>query len=158
VYNRGISGEVSGELAKRFEENVLTLSPRNIVILIGTNDLARGVEPAAIAKNIEQVVSLSRAAYPDINIILQAVYPTNPTINDRFMRMILHGRRTTASIKALNGLLEKTAKEYGAVWLDLNAGLADEAGNLDTKFTFDGLHLNAAGYRVVTEKIRPLLK
>jgi hypothetical protein len=53
---------------------------------------------------------------------------------------------------------EKRVKEYGAVWLDLNAGLADEAGNLDAKFTFDGLHLNAAGYRVVTDKIRPLLK
>jgi lysophospholipase L1-like esterase len=55
-------------------------------------------------------------------------------------------------------VLEETAKKYGAVWLDLTGSLADEAGNLNEKFTFDGLHLNAAGYNIVTKKILPLLK
>ncbi|MDR0815113.1 MAG: GDSL-type esterase/lipase family protein [Bacteroidales bacterium] len=158
VYNRGISGEVSGEMNKRFEQTVLPLAPQNIVILIGTNDLARGVEPVNIAKNIEQVLSLSRSTYHETNIILQAVYPTNPTITDSFMRMVLHGRRTAASIKTLNGLLEEKAQMYNAIWLDVSSSLVDEAGNLDKRFTFDGLHLNAAGYRVVTEKILPLLQ
>jgi lysophospholipase L1-like esterase len=158
VYNRGVSGEVSEEMKRRFEQSVLSLAPRNIVILIGTNDLAKGTAPADIAKNIAHVLSLSRSACPEANIILEAVYPTNPTINDRFMRMVLHGRRTAENIRALNNLLEETAKEYGAVWLDLTGSLADEAGNLNEKFTFDGLHLNAAGYNIVTKKILPLLK
>jgi lysophospholipase L1-like esterase len=158
VYNRGVSGEVSAEMKRRFERNVLNLAPRNVVILIGTNDLARGAAPADITKNIAHVLSLAQFACPEGNIILEAVYPTNPSINDRFMRMVLHGRRTAENIRALNNLLEKTAKDYGAVWLDLTNSLADETGNLDKKFTFDGLHLNAAGYGIVTEKILPLLK
>jgi lysophospholipase L1-like esterase len=158
VYNRGISGEVSEELKGRFEQSVLTLAPRNIVILIGTNDLGQGKTPADIAKNIAQILSLSRSACPEANIILEAVYPTNPTVNEGLMRKVLHGRRTAENIRALNNLLEETAKEYGAVWLDLTGSLADESGNLNKKFTFDGLHLNAAGYNVVTERILPLLK
>jgi lysophospholipase L1-like esterase len=158
VYNRGVGGEVSEEMKRRFEQSVLTLDPRNIVILIGTNDLTRGIAPVDIVKNIAHVLSLSRSTCPDANIILEAVYPANQTINDRFMRMVLHGRRTAENIRALNNLLKETAREYGAVWLDLTGSLADESGNLDEKFTFDGLHLNAAGYRVVTEKILPLLK
>jgi lysophospholipase L1-like esterase len=157
VYNRGISGEVSGELAKRFEENVLTLRPRTIVILIGTNDLAGGVEPAAIVKNIEQMMLLARSADPETKIILQAVYPTNTAVTGRIISLMLHGRRTAASIGRLNELLREKAKEYGAVWLDLTALLADETRKLNEKFTFDGLHLNAAGYRVVTENLVPLL-
>jgi lysophospholipase L1-like esterase len=161
VYNRGISGEVSGELAKRFEENVLTLRPCTIVILIGTNDLAGGVEPAAIVKNIEQMMSLARSADPETKIILQAVYPTNPAVTPavtgRIISLMLHGRRTAASIGRLNELLRQKAKEYSAVWLDLTALLADETGKLNEKFTFDGLHLNAAGYWIVTENLAPLL-
>lgn len=44
VYNRGISGDTSDRLLERFETNILNIEPKNIVMLIGTNDLGLGAD------------------------------------------------------------------------------------------------------------------
>ena len=41
ILNRGIGGDITTHMAKRFEADVLQLRPRNVVILAGTNDVAR---------------------------------------------------------------------------------------------------------------------
>ena len=39
VYNRGISGDTTDRLLERLYDNVLSIEPKNIVLLIGTNDI-----------------------------------------------------------------------------------------------------------------------
>ena len=43
--NRGISGQVTGEMLGRFKADVIDLKPEAVLILAGTNDLARGRQP-----------------------------------------------------------------------------------------------------------------
>lgn len=43
VYNRGISAETSGHMKERLADTVLNIRPRNVVMLIGTNDIGQGV-------------------------------------------------------------------------------------------------------------------
>ena len=43
-------------------------------------------------------------------------------------------------------------------WLDLTKVLSDEKGRLAKEYCYDGLHLNAQGFEVVSENIIPLLK
>ena len=45
VANRGISGDITRGLLARLDEDVLALSPRAIVLLIGTNDIGRNISP-----------------------------------------------------------------------------------------------------------------
>ena len=52
VYNRGISGDTSDRLLERLECNALNISPKNLVILIGTNDIGIGVPTEYTLKNI----------------------------------------------------------------------------------------------------------
>ena len=44
VANRGISGDTTRGVLIRLKEDVLSLNPKGVVILIGTNDLEEGVE------------------------------------------------------------------------------------------------------------------
>ena len=52
VYNRGISGDTSDRLLERLECNALNINPKNLVILIGTNDIGIGVPTEYTLKNI----------------------------------------------------------------------------------------------------------
>lgn len=151
VYNRGISGDTSNRLLERFENTVLNLEPRNIVILIGTNDLNVGADIDFILENTEKIINLSFERCNGVNIVLQAVYPVNSTINNQ-------GKRNNGDILKLNARLKTLSKMKNISFLDLNIQLADENGRLNSKYTYDGLHVNSPAYEVITKNIIPLLK
>ena len=56
VYNRGISGDTSDRLLERLESNALNINPKNLVILIGTNDIGIGLPTEYILKNIQEIL------------------------------------------------------------------------------------------------------
>ena len=56
VYNRGISGHTSNRLLERLECNALNINPKNLVILIGTNDIGIGVPTEYTLKNIKEIL------------------------------------------------------------------------------------------------------
>ena len=156
VYNRGISGDTSDRLLERLKSNALNLEPRNLVLLIGTNDLGVRLPQEFIVENIRETLKTTCALCPNTNIVLQAVYPVNRHVNFAARQMV--GNRRNKDIAALNSVLCEVAAQYGAIWLDLTDLLADKKGKLAKEYTFDGLHLNAQGFAVVSEKIIPCLK
>ena len=40
--NRGISGQITGEMLARMKQDVIDLKPAAVLILAGTNDIGRG--------------------------------------------------------------------------------------------------------------------
>lgn len=158
IYNRGISGDVTDELLERFDSNILTLEPQNLILLIGTNDLARGVAEERIVKNVDKLLGDAKRRVPEINLILQAVYPTNDTIIDKKLQLISGGKETKKGIDHLNSRLKELSDKHNAQWVDLTEELSNAEGLLKPEYTVDGLHLNVKGYRVVAKKILPLLK
>lgn len=156
VYNRGISGDTSDRLAERFYDNVLNISPRNIVLLIGTNDIGLGGKIEDTAKNVKTILAQIRKISSETNVILQAVYPVNKKMSAESRAMV--EIRTNSKIQELNALLKPIAEEFGCIWLDLTDVLSDENGNLNKNYCYDGLHLNANGFKAVSERIIPLLK
>lgn len=156
VYNRGISGDTSNRLSERFYDSVLNISPKNIVLLIGTNDIGMGRKIEDIAKEIKGILEQIQNKTPKANVILEAVYPVNKNLSTESRQMV--GRRTNSKIQELNVLLKMLADSFGCIWLDLTDVLSDENGNLHKNYCYDGLHLNANGFKVVAEHIIPLLK
>ena len=158
VYNRGISAETSAEMLARFEDNVLCIQPKNIVVLMGTNDLGQKIPPKTVAENINAALNLARQQCPDANIILQAVYPINRDVGGKLMQLLFGGGRTPAGIARLNHLLWEIATAHNALWLDLSGPLSGETGELKKELTGDGLHLNERGYSIVAKYVLPLLR
>lgn len=154
IYNRGISGDTSDRMLERLKDNALNLSPAVLVILIGTNDIARNIAPDVIAANIEEGIKQTQQLSPRTKIVLQAVYPVHYNMSAASRSMV--GGRSNDTIRQLNELLEAIAQAQGVTFLDLTRQLSDANGNLNANYCYDGLHLNAAGFEVVTQNLIPL--
>ena len=157
LYNRGISGELSGNLLLRLEENVLSIKPRNLIFIIGTNDLAQGISPKTVNDNIEKMIDMAKGAVQDINIVLFGVLPVNENMKDISSRLMV-GIRKNSVISDLNALLKRTAGKTNVFFVDIVRHLVSEDGQLSLEYTFDGLHPNAKGYEIITGSIIPFLQ
>ena len=56
--NRGIGGQVTGEMLGRLKADVLDLRPAAMLLLAGTNDIARGTALATIQNNFTMIADL----------------------------------------------------------------------------------------------------
>lgn len=152
VCNRGISAECTASMLERTESTIIPLQPRNLVMLMGVNDLNQGITQEEITENIRQIITLVKEKSPQTHIVLQAVYPTDSNRESLYERFQLNGR-DSETIRSLNEKLAVMAQEEGVVFLDVTPILADENGNLKKEFTFDGLHPNSRGYLAIRDAI-----
>jgi lysophospholipase L1-like esterase len=136
--NRGIAGQTSPQMLVRFQQDVISLQPKVVVIQAGTNDLAGATGPATegtIAENFRSMVELAKVH--GIRVVLASVTPVAG--NDL---------RPQGKIIGLNGWIKQYAAQSGSVYLDYYAALA-EGRNLKKEYTADGLIPNEAGYAVM---------
>jgi lysophospholipase L1-like esterase len=147
VINRGISSdETSGVLARLPE--VISRHPRLVFLMIGANDLQRGVAPEIVAGKIEQIVLSLQEAH--VRPVLASVL----FVSDRF---VADGYRDiNPSTERLNNLLRDLARNTNVAFLELNAVLAP-LGRLASEFTYDGQHLKGAAYIHWRNAIRSLI-
>lgn len=153
VINRGISGETTTTMVERFEDNVLGLQPRNLVLLMGVNDLSNNTSLEDIIINIQKMIQLTKTKSPETNIILQAVYPINKTDRKELYEDIQIGNRDNETILQLNQMLETLANKEEITFVNVTSYLANQQGELKQTYSYDGLHPNIAGYMAIRDKI-----
>jgi lysophospholipase L1-like esterase len=140
---RGISGQTTPQMLLRFRQDVISLKPKVVVILAGTNDIAGNTGPSTlemIEDNLASMAELARAN--GIRVVLSSVlpvydYPWKPGLNP------------APKIIALNSWMKAYAERNGDVYLDYHSAMADERQGLRPEYSEDGVHPNAAGYRVM---------
>lgn len=145
--NRGISGQVTGEMLGRFKADVLDLKPDAVLILAGTNDLARGTLLSTIENNYTMMANL--ADYAKIKVIFAAVLPISDYHQNENPAYARSAQRPPAQIRALNDWLRAFCLQRGYIYADYYAATVDAAGFLKAEYADDGLHPNAAGYRII---------
>jgi lysophospholipase L1-like esterase len=144
--NRGIGGQTTDQMLGRFRADVIDLKPEVVQILAGTNDVAGNTGPTSlhrIENNIESMVELARAH--NIRVVLGSVPPAarfgwRPSIEP------------IDSIRALNAWMKVYALNAGVTYVDFYSALADKDFSFKSDFSPDGVHPNAAGYKIM----RPL--
>ncbi len=145
--NRGISGQVTGQMLGRVKPDVLDLSPKAVIVLGGTNDLARGASNSTIRHNLESIGILAQAS--GVVPIMASILPVNnyrEKDDPRFRRTPL---RNPARIEDLNRWLADLCRSKRWVFLDYHSSMVDSAGRLKDGLSKDGLHPNAEGYKVM---------
>jgi lysophospholipase L1-like esterase len=145
--NRGISGQITGEMLGRMKADVIDLHPQMMLILAGTNDLARGIPAATIESNYVTIADLA-SAYK-IKPIFASVLPVSDYHKDVSPANERTAGRPPASIKALNEWMERFCSERGYTYLNYFSAMVDDAGQLQADLGDDGLHPNAKGYRIM---------
>jgi lysophospholipase L1-like esterase len=150
--NRGISGQITGEMLGRFKADVLDLNPGAVLILGGTNDLGRGISPVAIENNYLMMADL--ADRHGIKIIFASVLPVSDYHKDQNPSYERSKERPPLLIRALNDWLKNFCDQRSYVYLDYFSALVDGSGMLKADLADDGLHPNSSGYRLMAPLVQ----
>ena len=145
--NRGIGGQITGEMLGRIKADVLDLHPKAAVILAGTNDLARKIPLTAIEDNYLVMADLL-SAY-QIKAIFASVLPVSDYHRDANASYERTPGRPPALIKALNDWLARLCAQRGYTYVNYFNALVDAQGQFGADFADDGLHPNSKGYRLM---------
>ncbi len=143
--NRGISGQTTPQMLVRLFPDVINLRPAVLVVLAGTNDIARNTGPMTlemIQQNLQAMTELAQAH--GIRVVLCSVLP----ISDYTPRKQSE-RRPPADILRLNAWLKDYAAKAKAVYADYYRATVDEKGFLREGISGDGLHPNDRGYELM---------
>lgn len=145
--NRGIGGQMTGQMLGRMKADVIDVKPAAVLILAGTNDIARGLPLGAIQNNLSMIADLADAH--KIKVLMASVLPISDYNKDKDPRNERSPQRPPATIRELNTWIEHFCKQRSFVYVDYFSKLVDKAGMLPADLADDGLHPNAAGYRVM---------
>jgi lysophospholipase L1-like esterase len=146
VANRGISGDTTRGMLIRLEEDVLSLNPKAVVMLMGTNDLEEGAEPETIAANLKLIVAALKKHNPKMPIILCKVFPSSES-----------KRRPAEKIKEINDRYAAAVKDDPQIIvLETWVLFADKDGNAKNPEFPDLLHPNQAGYEKWAGALLPI--
>lgn len=153
AYNRGIGGYKTEDLLKVLDVCVYDLAPRRIFINIGTNDLSDpSISLGQMIDNYDRILTLIQEHLPKAELYLMAYYPVNPKAATEEMKACLQVR-TNAKIASANCEVMKLAQKHHARFIDVNAPLTDEEGNLKKEYTIEGMHINRDGYLSILDDV-----
>ncbi len=149
IINRGISGNRTCDLVRRWGEDCVDLQPDVLSLLIGVNDTWRGFD-ANDPTSHEQYEANMRVILDRVKnetsakLIILNPYLLDVTPERAEMHKDLLGKQEVAA---------RLAKEYGAVFIDIQAEfdrLVSE-GTQMTKLSEDGVHPTDFGHEVIAE-------
>jgi lysophospholipase L1-like esterase len=147
VANRGIGGDTTRGVLLRLQDDVLSLHPAGIVLLIGTNDLEDQAEPETVVNNLKLILAELEKSDAHMPIVLCQVFPSSAVKN-----------RPADRIKKLNALYAATIKGDPRITLVETWPLfADAQGDAPVDEFPDLLHPNQAGYVKWAAALRPIL-
>lgn len=143
IKNRGISGNQTSDVLRRLPE-ITQSKPVKLFLMIGVNDVLRGVDKETINQNYETIVKQIISDSPETKIYLQSILPISKGVSKYLFSDELLGNKT---IDDLNERIKSLANELNINYVDLNLmfRLNDE---LNPEYSWDGIHINAKGYQL----------
>lgn len=140
IKNRGISGDITAGILHRLKE-VSNRKPAKVFLMIGINDLGRGVSPDSVVKNILLINDYLQQESPNTKVYIESILPVNPSFGK------FPGQTSKREqILQANALLKAASASHQFEYIDLHSAFVDTQGNLAAQYTNDGLHLLGAGY------------
>jgi N-acetylglucosamine-6-sulfatase len=150
----GFAGAGASTVAARIEEGALDgLSPKLVVLLVGTNDTngdrtrGRSASARQIADGVLGVVARIRGKLPEAKILLLAIFPRDEGPSPRRNK-----------IAEANRLLAEGADGKNVRFLDLGARFLDKDGKISRDDMPDFVHLSPRGYEIWAEAIEPAVR
>ncbi len=133
VINSGIPGDTTARALQRLERDVLSKSPRMVLITLGGNDMKNGVDKGAAFRNLKEIVETVQAS--GALVVVGGV------------KLLLWDRGYGEEYK-------KLVRETGALLIpNVLDGLV---GHND--LMHDTIHPNAAGYKIMAERFHKVIE
>lgn len=152
VKNRGISGDTTEGVLFRLNE-VIRSKPAKVFLLIGINDLSRGVSKDTVFSNIYKITAKILKDSPKTKVYIQSILP----VNDSFGLFKGHTNKTDEVIW-VNAHLKDWCAKKNVGFIDLYSHFKmSDSEKMNPKYTNDGLHLLGDGYLLWAEIIKQIL-
>ncbi len=148
VLNRGFGGSQLSHVIHYADETIVRYLPRAVVVYAGDNDLdaSTGKSAEDVARDFGTLVATVHAYAPGARIYFLSIKPSKA----RWERW--------PEMKRANELIAGLCKgDPRLAFVDVATPLLEGGAPRDDVFRWDGLHLNASGYREWTRVVRPLL-
>ena len=151
--NRGIGGQTTPQMLIRFRQDVIDLNPEAVVILAGTNDIAGNTGPSSVKMIIDNLTSMAEiASKQNIQVFMSSIlpvfrYPWNKSIIEPFKK-----------IAEINNFMKDFSNREKLVYIDYHSHMVDSRPGLKLELTTDEVHLNQAGYIVMSEIVKKVIR
>ncbi|MEI6674940.1 MAG: GDSL-type esterase/lipase family protein [Verrucomicrobiota bacterium] len=147
IINRAFGGNEICDSTHYAERMIFPYDPKMIFLRAGGNDIHSGKTPEQVFADYKDFVAKIRTKLPDIDIAYIGLSPS------------VARWKNAEKEKALNGMIEAFTRQnphlkYIATW-DITLG--SDGQPRPELFVADKLHLNAEGYKLLIDKVRPFL-
>lgn len=133
VINAGYPGDTTGDGLARLENDVLAHQPGIVIICLGGNDYLQRLDLDRAFENLRAMISRIQAGGAMV---------------------VLLGLDGLMPFSGIGGEFKALARETGAVFVpDILGGILD-----DKSLMADNIHPNAAGYRIMTDRVEKALR
>lgn len=151
IKNRGISGDVTDGVIQRLPA-IIQGHPAKIFLRVGVNDVSHNLSATHIAGLILEIIKMIRQGTPQTRLYVESCLPINQA---KGSYRSLDGKEQV--IRDINALIEGQAEAQGFTWLNSYPLFTDADGNLDMRYSNDGLHLMGNGYARYKTFLQPYI-
>ena len=148
VINRGFGGSEIADATHFAERIIFPYEPRMIFLRAGGNDIHAGKSPAQVFADYKQFVAKISARLPAAEIVFISLSPSIARWNEADQN------------KELNKMIKEYTKQSPRLkYIETyDIVLGPDGKPRPELFIEDKLHFNAAGYKLLTERVRASLK
>ncbi len=136
IVNRGISGNISGEVLEHLDL-IIAGKPKKLFLMIGINDFqSRDV----VIPNTRRIIEITKKESPNTEIYIQSLLPCNCS-------------ERQGMVEPINEQLQDLCEELDVPYIDVYSKIVDNNAStpgIASQYTNDNLHVSASGYRAWT--------
>jgi lysophospholipase L1-like esterase len=141
--NRGIGGQTTPQMLLRFQQDVVDLKPKVVVINGGTNDIAGNTGPSTlkmIEDNLKSMVQIANSN--SIRVVLSSVTPAYDYPWKR-------GLEPAEKVISLNVWIKQFCSAGNCIYADYFTPMSDEKHAMREGLSVDGIHPTTEGYQIM---------
>jgi hypothetical protein len=143
VINRGFGGSHVEYVNRWFDQIVAPYRPRAIVFYAGENDIDAGKSVDRVVSDFDEFMDHKTKVLGDTPVYFISLKPSK-------LRFAQFPLQTLVN----NAIRESAARRSDLHYIDVVSAMLDETGKPKDLFVEDGLHMNAAGYKIWTRIVR----
>lgn len=163
IVNRGIGGDITEFVLKRFDADVIQLKPKHCILMIGVNDAwdleydpwsnREGMKvDDVISRAYDNIIQMiNKAKTNKINLIVCSILPTNMIFTNK-------NKERNIYIVEVNKRLRELCEKENLIYVDYYSEFAED-GQIYVKdgLTMEGLHPNTKGYNIMMRILKETL-
>jgi beta-glucosidase len=157
--NFGISGDRTQHILWRIDQGELDgIHPKVLILLIGTNNLAYPIED--IEAGQKKIIAEIHEKLPETKLLILGVFPrgVDPKSTGLDPKIGLTVEKMREKIQLDNQFLAGFEDGNATRFLDIGGKFLDADGKIPPDLMPDGLHPDAAGYRIWAGAMQPTLQ